>query len=273
MQGWIKLYRRLQDCWIWKSKEPFDRRSAWVDLLLLANHNNSKMLVDNKIILINRGSFLTSILKLSERWMWSRGKINRFLKLLENEQMITTKRTPSGTLITIVNYKEYQVTKSSDDTTVDTTNDTTLETTDGTTSDTTVDTTGGTQKKNDKNVKNDKNEEDIYNSQQWFNSGNKSSYVEIAKLYNEICVDLPKCKLLNKERTNQMKKCIDIMEKTGTNFEMFFRKVQASDFLTGRNRSNSDKWQADFDWIFKPVNCTKIIEGNYDNKLDNYLRY
>lgn len=39
--------------------------------------------------------------------------------------------------------------------------------------------------------------------------------------------------------------------------------IAASDFLHGRNKSD---WCADFDWIFRPANYAKILEGNYDNK-------
>lgn len=155
--GWIKLYRQLQDCWIWKRNEPFDKRSAWVDLLLLAMHNDKKMLIDNEIIVINRGSFMTSIVKLADRWTWSRGKVVRFLDVLESEQMLNTKRTPKGTLITIVKYDVFQGIENIDSTTVGTTDDTTDGTTVDATDSTTVGTADGTQNKNIKNIKNDKN--------------------------------------------------------------------------------------------------------------------
>ena len=51
---------------------------------------------------------MTSILKLSDRWKWSRGKVNRYLELLESEGMIRTERTPKGTLITIEKYSAFQ---------------------------------------------------------------------------------------------------------------------------------------------------------------------
>lgn len=41
------------------------------------------------------------------------------------------------------------------------------------------------------------------------------------------------------------------------------RKAVKSDFLNGRTDTT---FTASFDWIFKPSNFTKIIEGNYDNK-------
>ena len=99
---------------------------------------------------------MTSVLKLGERWGWSRNKVLRYLELLESEQMLNTKRTPKGTLVSIVKYEEYQVLNFTDDTTNDTTIGTTHETTDETPLDTTGDTTDELQKKNIKNIKNDK---------------------------------------------------------------------------------------------------------------------
>ena len=41
-----------------------------------------------------------------------------------------------------------------------------------------------------------------------------------------------------------------------------FDAVKASDFLKGHNDRN---WQCDFDWIFRPTNYIKILEGTYAN--------
>lgn len=143
-KGWIKLHRKIQDCWIWSDK-PFDKGRAWIDLLLLAMHRDKKLLINDELLTVERGSFMTSILKLSERWGWSRNKTTRFLNELENEQMLHTKRTPKGTLLTIENYSIYQSGDITDDTTESTTHETTHSATDG------------TQKKNIKNDKNIKN--------------------------------------------------------------------------------------------------------------------
>ena len=48
MEGWIKVHRDLNDHWIWKSKEPFDKRSAWIDLILLANFKDFKTVKKGK---------------------------------------------------------------------------------------------------------------------------------------------------------------------------------------------------------------------------------
>lgn len=42
-----------------------------------------------------------------------------------------------------------------------------------------------------------------------------------------------------------------------------FENVLQSKFLIGHNSSN---WHADFDWIFRPTNFIKILEGNYNDE-------
>ena len=79
--------------------------------MLSASHKDVKMLVDGKTTIVPKGSYMFSIEKLSARWSWSRNKVKRFLKLLEDEQMVTTERTNRGTLINVINYNKFQVTE------------------------------------------------------------------------------------------------------------------------------------------------------------------
>lgn len=106
--GWISIHRKIQECSIWIDDEPFDRRSAWIDLLLLANHEDKKMIFDGNIITVQRGQRVTSVRYLAERWRWSTKKTLNFLRLLESEQMIVKESDNKKTLLTIVNYGVYQ---------------------------------------------------------------------------------------------------------------------------------------------------------------------
>ena len=134
--GWIKLYRQLQDCWIWLDKEPFDKRSAWVDLLLTANHSDKKILFNGELITVKRGQILTSVRKLSAKWKWSVNKVYRFLKLLEDDEMLQKESDKDRTLLTIVNYSVYQCIEYTDEYT----NGYSVENTNGYTIDTPTDT-------------------------------------------------------------------------------------------------------------------------------------
>lgn len=149
-KGWIKLHRKVLDCWIWQEK-PYDKARAWVDLLLLAMHQDKKLLVDNDVIVISRGSFMTSILKLATRWGWSRNKVKRFLELLEDEQMLNTKRTPKGTLVTIIKYEDYQVCDTTDEPTHEPMVEPSSEPTNEPSGEPTLEPTDEPQKKNIKN--------------------------------------------------------------------------------------------------------------------------
>ena len=138
--GWIKLHRKILDCFIWQDK-PYDKARAWIDLLLIAMHHDKKMIIDDEVVIIQRGSFMTSIVKLADRWGWSRNKVVRYLDVLESEQMLNTKRTPKGTLITIVKYDDYQLS----DMSCESTNES-------------ADESQNKNIKNNKNVKNEKKE-------------------------------------------------------------------------------------------------------------------
>lgn len=108
MEGWIKIYRQIRNHWIWKDKEPFDKRSAWIDLLLSVNHKSKKIPFENDFIEIERGQTLTSIKQLAERWSWSRHKVSDYLNQLEQDTMIVQIRDTRKTLVSIVNYSKYQ---------------------------------------------------------------------------------------------------------------------------------------------------------------------
>lgn len=113
--GWISLHRQIQEHWIWKSKEVFDKRSAWIDLLLMVNHQKETILFDGSKLVIERGQHITSLEKLANRWGWSRHKVSDFLNRLEQDGMLVQVRDNKKTLISIENYNKYQVQKESSD--------------------------------------------------------------------------------------------------------------------------------------------------------------
>lgn len=108
-RGFIKLYRKIEDSTMWlNNEEPFDSRSAWIDLILMANHKDNSFIMGLQKINIKRGQKWTSSIKLSNRWSWNRRKVMKYLRLLESEGMIYLEVTNRGLLITIVNYSVYQ---------------------------------------------------------------------------------------------------------------------------------------------------------------------
>jgi hypothetical protein len=107
MQGWIKMHRQVVTNWVYDDK-PFSRFHAWTDLLLSASHEDKKFVFGNELIEIERGSFISSELKLADRWGWSKTKVRNFLELLEKDKMIIKKSDRKKTTINICNYCIYQ---------------------------------------------------------------------------------------------------------------------------------------------------------------------
>lgn len=108
MEGWIKLHRKIQDHWLWSERRKFSKFEAWIYLLLQANHKNTKTIINGNVLQIMKGSFITSIVKLAEKWCWDRKTVTKFLITLENEKMITRKSTTEWTSISIENWELYQ---------------------------------------------------------------------------------------------------------------------------------------------------------------------
>ena len=104
-KGWIKIHRQMQEHWIWNDPEKL---KAWLDILLLANHETKKVEMRDGLVSIRRGQFVTSIDKLAERWKWSKNRVYRFLSLLESDGMVQRKANRYRTTITVVNYSKFQ---------------------------------------------------------------------------------------------------------------------------------------------------------------------
>lgn len=92
----------------------------------------------------------------------------------------------------------------------------------------------------------------------------KIDYQHIVNLFNSICTSLPKVKKITDWRKKKIKQANQQLD---GQFEFFFKRIEQSDFLTGRN----GKWTAcNFDWIMKAENLVKIIEGTYDNGRNSF---
>jgi hypothetical protein len=103
--GWIKLYRSIQKHWIWDNS---DYLKWWIDILMEVNHDETKVLIKNELYICNRGQSVRSVLNWARRWRVDRGKAQRFLMLLEKDQMMTLKSDSRTSILTVCNYDSYQ---------------------------------------------------------------------------------------------------------------------------------------------------------------------
>ena len=86
-------------------------------------------------------------------------------------------------------------------------------------------------------------------------------FAQIAELYHAICTSYPQLRAIE---GNRQKLIAGRWKKYRTldAFRELFEKAEASDFLKG---DNDRGWTADFDWLIRPTNMSKVLEGKYDN--------
>lgn len=77
-------------------------------MLLRANHEDKKVLIESTLVECKRGQFVTSLCALAKEWGVSRDVVRHFLDLLESDTMVIRKATTKYTQITICNYDNYQ---------------------------------------------------------------------------------------------------------------------------------------------------------------------
>ena len=250
--GWIKLYRQITECEVlWdSSEEPFDRRSAWIDLLLMANHKDKRMIFRGKAVTVKSGQRITSLHKLAERWHWGINRVRIYLDMLQGEGMLIRESDNTKTLITIVNYQKYQGFDEFEKTPTDTVTDTVTDTP----TDTVTDIAQIQSQIPNNNIY--KNDKEIKNT-----IGDPKPFNQVLELYKEICVSFPSVRSLSESRKKSIKARLNTF--TLEDFRTVFTNAEQSSFLKGKNDRN---WVASFDWLLQDRNFTKVLEGQYKDR-------
>lgn len=250
MQGWIKIHRDLLDNELWSDK-PFTKGQAWVDLLLLANHRDKNVLLGNCTELVERGSFITSELKLMERWGWGRKKVKLFLNFLESQKMIERNANNKRTAITIVNYGFYQDCDLPKEQQKDSKRTAKEQRRDST----------GTAKEHKQERKNERMKEYIDTNV----SIKQHSIQSIIDAWNQL--EPYGIKMIYRINPGS-KRCtslIALLEQFGEEKVIqAVDKVKQSDFLQGKTDT---RFSLNFDWFINPDNFEKVLDGKYAEKF------
>lgn len=114
-QGFIKLSRKFFENALWKEHRQYSRSEAWLDLIQMAGFEDSKYILNNRAIEVQRGEIVASRRFLENRWLWGSTKVTNFLDYLKKEGMINQRQTNGQTIITLCNYDTYNARQTSDD--------------------------------------------------------------------------------------------------------------------------------------------------------------
>jgi hypothetical protein len=105
LHGNITISRRLREHAVWQKP---DYGWAWIDLLMLANNRECTKQINGQFIDVKRGQLLWSLRSLEIEWHKSGEFIAGFLRFCQDKNMIRVESIKNrGTIITILNYEDY----------------------------------------------------------------------------------------------------------------------------------------------------------------------
>ena len=254
--GFVKLSRSLlrQD---WYTDANACR--LFIHILLCVNYQNGVW--KNKIP-ISRGSMITSVQKLSRDTGLTVSQTRCALRHLLDSNVISIRTTNKYSVITVVNTDFLPR--------ADTCRDKQDDKQNGKQDDEQIENKTTTIEETEENKEFKKNTEknrkkrsaDLLSAPADGGAPVHTDVQSVVDAFNRICRSLPQVQTLSDKR----RQAIRAAEKTVGSFggwDKLFHAVEDSDFLTGRSGS----WTGcGFDWILKPANLVKILEGNYAGK-------
>ena len=224
-------------------------------------------MIDGKIETIKRGSYMLSIEKLCDRWMWSRNKVKRYLDVLEREHMIVTRRTNKGTLVSVVNYCIYQNQDKQGEPALEPPHEPPLEPTDELALELALEPPDGLP--DEPQIKNIRNKEDknIY-----IVSNDTICQTQDVRRVVDKWNELEKYGIASIKKLTSSSNRYRMLNARIKQFSLddvltAIENIKDSSFLQGKSDSRRP-WVITFDWFVKPNNFPKVLEGQYSDKKD-----
>lgn len=237
MLGYVKLYRKFEK-WEWYHDQ--NTKAVFIHLLLNANIKPSRYQGHQ----LQAGELVTGLYRLAEALGLSVRNVRTALKHLQDTGEISIKATNKFSIVTIEKWADYSGCDSASD--KQTTNE--RQTTDNQL------TTEGELKKERKQ------EGYIYTS-------TPDRFLPILEAWNSL--GLNKLRMIKPGSTRAKLLDARLGEYGETDVLGAIDEVSRSDFLMGRGNTG---WTVTFDWLIKPNNFPKVLEGNYRNKSGSQRR-
>ena len=263
--GWIKLHRKMRE---WQHYQRPSVRLVFEELLFCANTKAGWF----HGIKVNRGETMVSIETICAYTGFARATVVAALNILEETKEIKRSKCWRGIRTKIMNFDKYQDNCSSESSIVRSSKTEPL-----------IEPQSELQTElliePEQELKKDKKEKNNIDANASssgasapdpdLSSQESVDFVGLMKFFNRTMDEsgaiIHRCKSCDGNRREFVRARI---REHGLDavYEMI-TKASKSDFLNGKSRSG---WVADFTWLFRPSNFQKVLEGNYDNRTNNY---
>lgn len=105
-KSWIKLYRKILKSPIWENEKAL---KVWIWCLVKATHEDRIQLVGQQEIFLEKGQFVFGRKKASQELQMTESTAYRYMKLLENLQMLNIKPNNKFSVVSIEKWEDYQL--------------------------------------------------------------------------------------------------------------------------------------------------------------------
>lgn len=260
-QGFIKVYRKMLK-WEWFT-EP-NTSHLFMYLLLSANYTPQKWHGN----VIQRGQLLTNLKDIQKDTGISLQSVRTCLKRLVKTKEITVEPTNKYSIITVCNYDNYQCMPDADDNQL--TSNEQANIIQQTSTEQSADTQSTLYKEYNKNIKKEKKEKkekntDKANALYAISGLSESKILDTTMEYFNSSIDKNKSGMRKIRSISNDRRRLTLArykEYGLDGIKQMIDNATTSDFLG----NPSDKWHgADFNWLMKPNNFPKVLEGKYNN--------
>lgn len=104
--SYIKLFRKILKSPIWDNEKAL---KIWIWCLLKATHTERRQLVGQQVVDLEKGQFIFGRKKASEELKMTESTIYKYIKLLEELEMLTVNSNNKFSVVSIAKWENYQV--------------------------------------------------------------------------------------------------------------------------------------------------------------------
>jgi hypothetical protein len=230
-------------------RHPFDRRAAFLWLVERACFKPRTVRIGQRSIDIERGQLRTSLQDMGGAWGWDTMKVARFISVINAEKLIEIQTDKQGSTITICDFDSFSPPPQSSE----------------------------TPKRISPRHAEILTEMGIEEREEGNKEESSAPYValvpsgpsvadQMVEIWVEVCGHIYKPMRLTKPReTALLARWKSDFGRSLERWRSFCEKIAQSPFLSGQVGS----FRADLDWVLKPANTLKILEGKYDAEERN----
>ena len=277
--GFITLSRKFFRTDMWKARRTYNESEAWLDCIATARFELSEQTthVGGHAVTIRRGELALSQRTIAKKWGWTDRKVRTFIQRLHREGMIETEIRDGITVVKLINYDKYNYSDAANDAANDAASDAASDApfdaanmlekqhvtdTNDAASDAANDAANDAASDAHNKKEEKREEERKKDSPKGEPKERNKNFLDFFNSTVEGC-SIPSIKGLSEKRVGMLN--ARIKDYGIDAVHEVVRKAAASSFLNGRV-VNGRSFIAKFDWIFRPNNFLKVLEGNYDDR-------